>query len=143
MAVPAVPLAGPVAEMVGLAAATTVLDIPDPQVLAAELLLRVAAVRGVPPVVAGSRRCVCRRRVVGAVAADGRGSDRCAACRAARRRRGLRAEDRDRDRARRVRAGRAGEHRADRARSDGRALQYRVVGPVAVTVGLALPTIGL
>jgi hypothetical protein len=38
IAVPAVPLAGPVAEIVGLAAATTVLDMPDPQVLAAELL---------------------------------------------------------------------------------------------------------
>lgn len=39
MEVPAVPLAGPVAVMVGLASPTTVLDIPEPQALAAELLL--------------------------------------------------------------------------------------------------------
>jgi len=38
MVVPAVPLAGPVAVTVGLASPTTVLDIPEPQVLAAELL---------------------------------------------------------------------------------------------------------
>ena len=39
MAVPAVPLAGPAAVIVGLALLTTVSDIPEPQVLAAELLL--------------------------------------------------------------------------------------------------------
>ena len=39
IAVPAVPLAGPVAVIVGLALLTTVSDIPEPQVLAAELLL--------------------------------------------------------------------------------------------------------
>ena len=38
MAVPAVPVEGPVAVTVGLAFATTVSDIPEPQVLAAELL---------------------------------------------------------------------------------------------------------
>jgi hypothetical protein len=38
MVVPAVPPAGPVAETVGLALPTTVLDIADPQVLAAVLL---------------------------------------------------------------------------------------------------------
>ena len=39
MAVPAVPLAGPLAETVGLALLTTVSDIPEPQVLVADLLL--------------------------------------------------------------------------------------------------------
>jgi hypothetical protein len=39
MAVPAVPVAGPVAVTVGLTFATTVSDIAEPQVLAAELLL--------------------------------------------------------------------------------------------------------
>ena len=38
MAVPAVPVAGPVAVTVGVALPTIVSDIPEPQVLAAELL---------------------------------------------------------------------------------------------------------
>jgi len=38
MAEPAVPLAGPVAESVGLTLATVVSDIEEPQTLAAELL---------------------------------------------------------------------------------------------------------
>ena len=38
MAVPAVPFAGPVADAVGEAFPTTVTDMPEPQVLAAELL---------------------------------------------------------------------------------------------------------
>ena len=58
MAVPAVPFAGPVAVTVGLALPTTVSDIPEPQLLAADVVVRVAAVGGVPAVVAGRGRGV-------------------------------------------------------------------------------------
>ena len=76
IAVPNVPVDGPVAVTVGEALATTVSDIPEPQVLVAVALLASPAVAGVPPVVTSGSRRVAGRRVVGGVAGDRRGSDR-------------------------------------------------------------------
>ena len=70
MAVPAVPVAGPVAVTVGEAWPTTVSDIVAATGRVRRVVVGVAAVGGVPPVVAGRRRREAGRRVVGGVAGD-------------------------------------------------------------------------